>query len=219
MPMPEFLKSILSKEGQWYEAENFFNNPPGKVYEYSNIGATLLAFIVETATGEDYRAYTKRQILDPLKMMATSWEAPQKGNALHTVYYRSGLTPFPNYTMITYPDGGLYSSVSDLTRYLQEMIRGYHGEEAILRKTSFQAMMGRRPGEENFPDAICWDLSIPCCIGHAGNDFGTSTLMYFEPETGIGRILFANVSLEEEGQEEAFYGIFNDLFKYNFRKK
>jgi hypothetical protein len=53
-------------------------------------------------------------------------------------------------------------------------------------------------------------------IGHAGNDFGTATLMYFSPKTGIGRILFTNISIETEEQENAFYEIYNKLFEYDF---
>jgi len=58
-----------------------------------------------------------------------------------------------------------------------------------------------------------WDLSIGCCVGHAGNDFGVSTVMYFEPKTGIGRIVFSNISIETEELEGTFYGIMNLLFQ------
>jgi CubicO group peptidase (beta-lactamase class C family) len=219
MPVGVFLEKILSKNGEWYDRDNFYNNPPGKTYEYSNIGATLLAFIIARVTNENFQSYTRTHIFDPLNMSDTSWEKPQKDNKNHTIYYRENFKPFPNYSMITYPDGGLYSTVADLTKYLQEIMKGYNGEGTILSKEAFLTMMKKPTKEEDYPDAICWDLSIPCCIGHAGNDFGTSTLMYFEPATGIGRILFANVSIENEKQEEAFYGIFNDLFKYDLRKK
>lgn len=57
-----------------------------------------------------------------------------------------------------------------------------------------------------------WDLSISCCIGHAGNDFGASTVMYFQPRTGIGRIVFSNISSETEEIQDSFYGIMNLLF-------
>jgi len=56
-------------------------------------------------------------------------------------------------------------------------------------------------------------------IGHAGNDFGTSTVAYFSPSTGIGRILFSNISIEKEEQADTFYGIYNLLFEYDFKHK
>ena len=36
--------------------------------------------------------------------------------------------PFLSIGLITYPDGGLISSVSDLGKYLSELIRGYAGK-------------------------------------------------------------------------------------------
>ena len=69
--------------------------------------------------------------------------------------------------------------------------------------------------EVEAPTGVLWDLEIPCCIGHSGNDFGTTTFMYFNKESGVGRILFTNISLETEELEEAGYGLFNTLFEYD----
>ena len=125
----------------------------------------------------------------------------------------------PKYQIITYPDGGLYSSVSDMTRYLQEMMKGLEGKSSIMTKKSYQEMMRKQFDGEELTEGICWDLSFEGLIGHAGNDFGTTTLMYFSPETGIGRILFTNISIEREEQEETFYEIYNLLFKYDLIKE
>ena len=57
-----------------------------------------------------------------------------------------------------------------------------------------------------------WDLSISCCVGHGGNDFGVATVMYFEPRTGLGRIIFTNISIESDEVDDLFYGIMNLLF-------
>ncbi|MCB0528649.1 MAG: beta-lactamase family protein [Saprospiraceae bacterium] len=214
--MSVFLEKILSKQGEWYNDDNFYDHAPGAAYEYSNLGATLLAYILERATKEDYRSFTRKRILQPLGMRSSSWEKPQKCRKCSAYYLENG-SRVPEYRLITYPDGGLYSSVADMTKFLQEMIKGFGGEGTLLPTRSYHMMMGKQPGGEAFPDGLCWDLSIPCCIGHAGNDFGTSTLMYFEPSTGVGRILFANKSLQADS-EATFYGIFNDLFRYDLRK-
>jgi len=94
-------------------------------------------------------------------------------------------------------------------------MKGYSGESSLLSKESFREMMSHQYDKEELTEGLCWDLSIEGLIGHAGNDFGTSTLMYFSPESGIGRILFTNISTENEDQEETFYGIYNLLFKYD----
>ena len=48
------------------------------------------------------------------------------------------------------------------------------------------------------------NFQIGALIGHAGNDFGTTTLMCFSPKSGIGRILFTNISIEMKNRREPF---------------
>lgn len=213
--MAKFLELKLNKEGKWYEASVFNHSQPGSEYEYSNLGATLLAHIIEISTDKNFNDFTTEYILQPLKLSASTWNIDEVEEKSHISYYNEIYNEIPKYYIITYPDGGLYSSVSDLTKYLQEMMKGYNGESNLLSKESFREMMSQQYDKEELTEGLCWDLSIEGLIGHAGNDFGTSTLMYFSPESGIGRILFTNISTENEDQEETFYGIYNLLFKYD----
>ena len=59
MPLGTFLKNVLNKEGVWYKKKNFLKNLPGKKFEYSNVGAGLAAFIIEKATNEPFKAFTR----------------------------------------------------------------------------------------------------------------------------------------------------------------
>ena len=217
MSMAVFLERKLSSDGAWYEKGVFMNYEPGTSYEYSNLGITLLAYILELKTGVPFDEFTKELILGPLKMNASTWDVNDVSIELHVSYYNEIYNSIPKYHIISYPDGGLYSSVADMTKYLQEMMRGYEGRSKLLSQESFREMMTKQYKGEGLDDGLCWDLSFDGLIGHAGNDFGTATLMYFSPKTGIGRILFTNISIETEEQEEAFYGIFNTLFSYDFR--
>ncbi len=152
-------------------------------------------------------------------MNSSTWKLEEVKNNNHITYYNEFYNEVPKYRIITYPDGGLYSSVSDMTRFLQEMMKGLEGESSIMTKKSFSEMTRKQFDGEELTEGICWDLSFEGLIGHAGNDFGTTTLMYFSPKTGIGRILFTNISIETAEQEEAFYGIYNLLFKYDLLSK
>ena len=215
--MNDFLKNKLSAQGKWYTNEVFTSNRPGTSYEYSNLGIALLARIVEIKSGQSFSDYTHELILQPLGMKSSYWNLENIPTNKHVTYYNELHNAIPKYHIITYPDGGLYSSVNDMTLFLQEMIKGYHGKSAILSKQSFQIMMSKQFMGKGLDDGICWDLSFDGLIGHSGNDFGTATLMYFSPSTDIGRILFTNISIETEEQENIFYGIFNTLFEYDFK--
>jgi len=217
--MNEFLEKKLTTYGEWYEKQVFLNERPGIRYAYSNLGIALLALIIEIKTEKSFVEFTEELLIKPIGMDASTWNLEEAKNNKHITYYNEFYNEVPQYQIITYPDGGLYSSVSDMTRYLQEMMKGLEEESSIMTKKSYQEMMRRQFDGEELTEGICWDLSFEGLIGHAGNDFGTTTLMYFSPETGIGRILFTNISIEKEEQEEIFYGIYNLLFKYDLTNK
>ncbi|MEO0557609.1 MAG: serine hydrolase domain-containing protein [Bacteroidota bacterium] len=213
IPMSDFLRRKLSPDTDLYHPEVFASDPPGSTYVYSNLGLALLAHIIEIATGEPFDQYTDSLILQTLGMDRSTWSLDESLEGSHVTYYNELYNPVPPYHIITYPDGGLYSSVADMTTYLQEIIRGGDGESDLLPQSAFQLMTS--PAFEGLPDGLCWDLSFTGLVGHPGNDIGTATLMYFSPETGIGRILFTNLSIETGAQEDAFFGIYNTLFEYD----
>lgn len=220
LSMAIYLENKLSEQGKWYDRNVFNLSEPGTSYEYSNLGATLLAYCIELKTGQAFKDFTEKLILKPLKMNASTWSLDQVDEQDQVIYYNEIINEVPRYTIVSYPDGGLYSSVSDLTKYFQEMMKGYDGESKLLSSASFQEMMTKQYDDKELTEGLCWDLSMGAdLIGHSGNDFGTSTVAYFSPSTGIGRILFSNISIEKEEQEETFYGIYNLLFKYEFNHK
>ncbi len=49
-----------------YMADRSLDNPPGEQYAYSNFGYSLLGRIIEAVTGEQYEAYVKTHVLNPI---------------------------------------------------------------------------------------------------------------------------------------------------------
>lgn len=215
MPMKTFLKKVFDKESDWVTDKNFIAAKPGTQYEYSNIGAALLAHCIELKTGKDYRIITKELILQPLQMHRSGWSMDEVDQKNHITYYNEIYNPVPPYHCTTYPDGGLFTSVQDLIKFLQEMMKGYYGKGNLLSTASYQEMMKNQIPELDAPTGIIWDMDNDCCIGHGGNDFGVATMMYFNPDNGIGKILFTNIALEKEELQDQFYTIFNKMFTYD----
>ncbi len=211
--LSDFLDSVASPKGKWYnKVEMYTTKRPGTHFEYSNMGFALLGYIMELTTGLDFMEFTQKHIFDPLDMNSSTWELEKVESNNHATYYLENYNSCPDYSINTIPDGGLYTNIIDLTKFLQEAIRGYAGRGKVLSQSSYKEMFRRQSHLIEIEGGLGWDLSISCCIGHAGNDFGVSTVMYFEPSTGIGRIVFSNISSETEEIEETFYGIMNLLF-------
>jgi len=212
MSLSSFLEAICSPQGKWYQSEMYSERQPGAQFEYSNLGFALLGYIVEITSKSSFQDFTHQYILDPLEMNNSTWEFDQVDEKHHTRYYLQNYHVCPDYLINTIPDGGLYSNIQDLTKFLQEAMKGYAGRGTILSNASYQEMFRSQSDLIEIEGGLGWDLSYPCCIGHGGNDFGTATLMFFEPRTGIGRIVFSNTSFQNDEMANLFYGLMGLLF-------
>lgn len=207
----DFLQSYLSPAGNTYNAENFSKERPGEAYEYSNLGATLAALAVETKAGVTYAKYTQTHILEPLHMYASGWSPLETKEVVATLYDKQKEVIAP-YSFPSYPDGGLYTSCNDLGKFLTAMIRGNEGKPGILSAASFREMFsaqfpkGGQPKNASPGDGlnggIIWQRSQLGELGHSGGDPGVTTQIYFNPSTGIGRILLTNMSNPDDDQQD-----------------
>lgn len=197
MSMPDYFQKVLTKNGSLYSKKNYYKHAPGEKYAYSNIGAALAAYVVELATGEKFESYTRKHIMTPIGMNASGWHFDEVDMQTHSQLYMENKDEIPRYTLITFPDGGFISSVHDLTLYIQEIMRGYHGNGKILTSASFQNMLTlHTPPEDEY--GIFWELTTEGRIGHNGADPGIFTYMQFDPKTGIGRIFFTNTDASKK---------------------
>ena len=53
-------------------------------------------------------------------------------------------------------------------------------------------------------------------IGHTGGDPGVSSFMFFNPDTGIGKLLFINTDLNQNTADQ-FFAIWDTLTSYEQR--
>lgn len=230
IPLPDFLENILSENGRWYQLEGFSKNKPGEIFEYSNIGATLAALILEIAVGSPYDEFTREHILNPLKMDDSGWSFQEIQLSKHSKLYASPNDELPMYSLITYPDGGLITSVSDFSKYLNEIIKGYFGKGTLLKKESYKELFREqltaesfleRDEEDDFDDeyntGIFMGFTPRGYIGHTGGDPGVAIYMFFNPKTQLGRILIINTSVRDSEGVKEFYDIWNTLLDYEIR--
>ncbi|TAI48507.1 serine hydrolase domain-containing protein [Flagellimonas allohymeniacidonis] len=230
MDMGLFLKNFLSSKGEWYQRTNFLENKPGQLYEYTNVGATLAAYIIEIVTGTSYAEFTKKHILAPLEMTSSGWNTAELDTTLLTQLFTVDGKQIPDYKLITYPDGGLITSVTDKAKYLSEIIRGGSGNGKLLSEKSYRLFFSEFLSESNFEEERDTDRPFDDeynsglfightpigQIGHMGGDPGVSTFMFFDPKTKIGKLLFVNTDLDREGADE-FYNIWDKLGVYEKR--
>ena len=215
MTYDEFLKKILSTDGEWYKKKYFLKKKPGTFFSYSNIGAGLAALVIENAVGKPFNLFTKEYIFEPLKMSSTGWFSSEVDFTNHTKLYANTKTELAFYNLVNYPDGGLITSSNDLGKYLIELISGYNENGLVLSKESYNELytpklnndihINRSSGTYNdeYNMGVFMGMSSKGQIGHTGGDPGVATIMFFNSETKIGKILFVNTDLEKKGVEAA----------------
>jgi CubicO group peptidase (beta-lactamase class C family) len=228
-PLGEFLKSYFVPGGRYYSKDNFLNVKPGTHRDYSNIAAGLAGYIVEAAVGKKLNIYTKERIFTPLRMENTGWFLSEIDRAKHSKLYvaQKGLTiPIPFYEGTTYPDGGVRTSVSDLSKFFIALLNdGVYEGTRILDKRSVEEMLRLHYTEANKPvnisniqeanSGIFWRTKFNGTrIGHGGSDPGVQTEMLSNHSKDIGVILFTNTSLSDEDVLAHHFAIFRELWKH-----
>lgn len=223
----DFLRGYLVAGGKDYAADNFVPHRPGTHRAYSNIGAGLVGYIVERVMGEPFDAYTQRTILAPLKMTRSHWFLSQRpATERSTLYVSQGGfgIPMPEYGLATYPDGGLRSSVADLSRFFIAVLGdGSHDGARILSPASvaelrrFQYTPGHTPdnvvpAEKN--SGLFWATKFDTAyVGHGGSDPGVHTAMLANPAGDVAVVLFVNTSVDDR-DSKVYVQVFDALWQH-----
>ena len=111
------------------------NFQPGAQYEYSNTNYLLLGLIIERVSGSSYAAYLQEQFFDPLQLTST-WvhdkpaappRHPKFGQVNALGYTKGedgayeaawGSPPFRTEKTLAVADGGIWSTLGDLARWV-----------------------------------------------------------------------------------------------------
>ena len=67
--LEEYLAEYFLEDGGVYGNSNFIDTEPGEVWSYSNVATSLMGYVIESATEEDFASYVKTHILSPLQMI------------------------------------------------------------------------------------------------------------------------------------------------------
>ena len=127
IPLEEFLSEYLIEGGIYYTPLNYSGFPPQVEYNYSNVGASLLAYLVEVISKTDFETYCQENIFVPLGMEQTSFRLANLDTSLIATPYlqqNDTLIPSPHPGFPVYPAITLRTSASYLSRILSMYMKG-----------------------------------------------------------------------------------------------
>ena len=173
---------------------------PGSKWQYSGGGYAILQLLIEEVSGESFEGFMQRAIFRPLGMVRSSYRwTPAEGSTLAT-FYDACSKPTPHYRFSAVAAVSLYTSVSDLTRFVQAHLPGKNGEpigRGVLAPATINEMW--RPHASKFSEYI-WGLGTVLyasnnkggfIVGHDGNrrEPPINTAARLNPATGNGIVI------------------------------
>jgi CubicO group peptidase (beta-lactamase class C family) len=178
----------------------------GTKYAYSNIGFSLLGYIIEQLSGESFRDYMVKHVLEPLGMGHSDFlPTARLGNNEAKGYKRSlgRIVPATYYQNIIAPAGNLISSIDDMARYAAMLLaKGAlpNGERLLKASTVDMAFAPRYWASESLKD----DVSIGLCfhlyrinnvhvVEHTGATSGFTSAMSLVPSMDLAVLVFSNM--------------------------
>jgi len=199
VPLGEFLEEYFTPGGEYYDpVNNFYSNTPGTYYGYSNVGASLLGYLVENMSGEMFYEYCENHIFEPLDMDETAWflaDLNISNIAVPYLWNGAVYVPYAHYCLNNvYPAANLRTSVTQLRNFLMMMINnGTYNSTQILQASTVELMLTVQTSLYNI--GIIWFHNFFCdrwvwC--HTGMAQGCRTVIAMDLETNIGVILFTN---------------------------
>jgi len=204
---------------RWLAAGIPFSTPPGTTFEYSNYGFAILGRVVARASGLPYRDYVDQQILRPLGMTSTRWEASSvaAGHLAKGYQWKDGAwVEEPALADGAFGAmGGLVTTGRDLARYVAFLLSAWPPRDDVdsgpVRRSSLREMQqnGRFSGlsaTRTTPEAPARvtattygfgiSFSEECdsrlIVAHSGGLPGFGSIMRMLPEHGVGVFVMAN---------------------------
>lgn len=170
---------------------------PGAKFLYSGGGYTLLQLLIEEVSGQSFNDYMKTAVLAPLGMSRSTFVLEDEADVAD--FFDERGRPATHYRFTALAAASLYTTTTDMTRFLQAHLTGANGEAAgrgVLRGETLALM--RRPHASQYGVDI-WGLGTILfapnkaggfIIGHDGNNEpAINTAARLDPATGDGIVI------------------------------
>lgn len=191
---------------------------PGSKFSYSNPGIIFLGRIIEQLSGDDYEVYVDKNILRPLGMFHSYFDATPYyllKDRSHSYYVEGGKRTegrFDANTGITVSNSGLNSPLTDMAKYLNFLIDAGSAAERenygyVLKRSTLEEMwQPQLPTDEdaNGNRGFTTDIGLiyfldrkpaETLIGHGGDQNGFISYIDFDPKKRTASILVFNTTV------------------------
>ena len=176
---------------------------PEKRIKYSNAGIATVGYVLEKTQKQPFTEYLQKAVLTPMRLRNSSFvPTPEIAKHLAKAYmwsYDGRKFVAPAFQLGMAPAGSMYSTVTDLARFMSILFNGGEGQQGqILKKATLEKMWTPQfaPAGEKNGFGIGFALSELQGyrrIGHGGAIYGFATELEALPEAKLGVIVVTSV--------------------------
>lgn len=197
--------------GATFRGNEYFMDPPGSMWNYSNPNFYLAGLAAERVDGISYRASLSKRVLSPLGMTRTFFLATEvladgdfsNGKSTNPDGSAWDVGPESYDNAWARPAGYAWSSVLDYARFVQFLNAG---NPAVLSDAQRAAMQAQQVSTLEFGNAEGYGYALfsdtgfrlgtrwydTKLVSHGGDINGFAADFYLVPSSGFGIVMFAN---------------------------
>ena len=203
--------------------------PPSKYYQYSNLGLSLLGYVIEEVSGQSFYNYINKNILIPLGMSSTKtyMSSDEYGKVLSLGYSSLNRNVEREKVNFFNADGiaaaaGFTSNVLDLAKFARWQLNLLGSSEKNILSAETLKNMHKIHWDDDLSSVTrglgfgVYNLDGETWVGHGGSCPGYRSQLYISPNLGIAYSVMINSS----GTSPTKYirGIHRILSKVNLNK-
>jgi CubicO group peptidase (beta-lactamase class C family) len=225
-PYP-WLQEYLTPHGSAYSSSTWSLDKPGERYYYANIGFSLIAYLVEILSHQDFNDYCKQHIFQPLQMNTTGFrlrDVDINNIAVPYEYKDGGYFRHPHYGIhVLYPAITLRTSIEDYSHFIiAHMNGGVWNGIRILNESTVELMHTAHfsPGD-TYNYGLGWQVTnkpLQKTYGHSGGYVGALDLITIVPADNTAVLLFSNALDSELHSTRMEWKAFNAINTALFHK-
>jgi hypothetical protein len=177
-------------------AERVFET--GSRFHYSNLGYGVLGLVVEAVTGASWYDALSEQVLTPLGLSRTTYQAEgvhAEGFAVHHLTGELTVEPLPD-TGAMAPAGQLWSTVQDMATWLTALV---DPSRSVLGAESLSEMRTPQSGSAEDRAGSTYGLGVQVLtgrgrvlVGHGGAMPGFTCGVQVDPDSRVGAVVLTN---------------------------
>lgn len=191
-PTNPFKSYDETKLKYYLQEELNTNSDPGSKYQYSNLGAGILGYVLSKYSNSSYEKMLQNNIFGKYRMLSSTSIRKHLKNQLVIGLDKDGSEASNFDLSILVSAGGILSNVKDLARFILAQFDNLNEELELTRLKTFEI-------NDSLDIGLGWHIfkskSMNVWFGHSGGTGGYKSSIVFEPIHKNGIIILSNVSV------------------------